>query len=251
MTDFVQISRQPKIHDADFYPMVDEMYERIWQRLMPPQLITDGLACEVKKNVVTPADAPIPDCMTCGACCAVMPCVGVRPTEIVKPELCWDVVKETELAEIVVDRYIRRNGETFACAALEIGNTSVSCTIYENRPKTCRVFEAGSDRCHALRRATGVEPFLSLDEMSTAIEKLESRPIAGNSSGSIRNAEIKCDHDTGRHTITALMKDGTIRPLHVYDPEQETYMQFEFDGLSIDAAAKLIASRAPSENTSA
>src|SRR5687767_9628266 len=102
MTDFVQISRQPKIRDVDFYPTADEMYERIWQRLLPPQLITDGLSCEVKNNVVTSPDAPIPDCMTCGACCAIMPCVGVRPTETVEPDLCWDIVKETDSGEIVV-----------------------------------------------------------------------------------------------------------------------------------------------------
>jgi Fe-S-cluster containining protein len=251
MTDFVQISREPTIRDVEFYPMVEEMYERIWHRLMPPQLITEGLSCEVENNVVTPANAPIPDCMTCGACCAVMPCVGVRPTEIVEPELCWDVVNETEDAEIVVDRYIRRDGGTLVCAALAIGDTAVSCTIYERRPKTCRIFEAGSDRCHALRRATGMEPFLSLDEMSTAMEKLESRPIAGNSSGSIRNAEIKYDGQTGRQTITALMKDGTLKLLHEYDPGRETYMQFEFDGLSIEAATRLIASRATSQNEGA
>ena len=93
MTDFVQISRQPKIRDVDFFPMANEMYERIWNRLMPPQLLTENLSGRVANNVVTPPDAAVPDCMTCGACCATMVCVGVRPNENVDPEHYWDIIK--------------------------------------------------------------------------------------------------------------------------------------------------------------
>ena len=243
MTDLVQISREPKIRDTDFFPMANEMYEQIWQRLMPQQLLTEMLSGKVANNIVTPADAPVPDCMTCGACCALMPCVGVPPTMDLDPELYWDIVKETESGDIVVDRYVRRDGETFACAALEINESQVSCSIYDSRPPMCRNFEAGSDRCHALRRAVGLEPFLTLEEMSEAVEKVGARPIPTGSANVIRNAEIRCDAETGRHTIMALMRDGTLRPLHKYDPSEEVYFQFEFDGLSIDSAKAIISSR--------
>ena len=243
MTDLVQISREPRIRDVDFFPMVNEMYERIWQRLMPPQLLTENLSGKVANNIVTPADAPVPDCMTCGACCAVMPCVGVPPTVKLDPELYWDITKETDTGEIVVDRYVRRDGETFACSALEIGETNVSCTIYESRPQMCRDFEAGSDRCHALRRAVGLEPFLSLDEMSEAMERLEARPMTQLRPDVIKNAEIRRDAESGRNTITVLMHDGTLKQIHDYDPAHEIYFQFEFDGLSIVSANALIKSR--------
>jgi Fe-S-cluster containining protein len=243
MTDFVQISREPKIRDVDFFPMANEMYEQIWNCLMPPQLLTENLSAKVANNIVTPADAPVPDCMTCGACCATMVCVGVRPAERVDPEHYWDVTKETEMGEIVVDRYVRRDGETLVCSALDVNEARVACSIYESRPQMCREFEAGSDRCHALRRAVGVEPFLSIDEMSAAMEKLDARPVKTDPSNVIRNAEIKFNDETGRHTITALMRDGTLNEIHNYDPAEETYFQFEFDGLSLDSACRLIENR--------
>src|SRR5205085_9638922 len=38
------------------------------------------------------------------------------------------------------------------------------CEMYELRPRSCRAFEAGSDRCRAVRRAYGLEPPLALSE---------------------------------------------------------------------------------------
>jgi hypothetical protein len=107
----------------------------------------------------------------------------------------------------------------------------------------CRDFEAGSDRCHALRRAVGVEPFLTLEEMAEAKEKLDAKPSKSNPANIIRNAEIRSDDETGRHTIIALMRHGTLKEIHSYDPANETYFQFEFDGLSLDSARKIIDSR--------
>jgi hypothetical protein len=43
--------------------------------------------------------------------------------------------------------------------------------------------------------------------------------------------------------IDALMLDKTIRKLHTYDPNEETWMQFEFDGLKMMEAAELIKKR--------
>jgi Fe-S-cluster containining protein len=172
--------------------------------------------------------------------------VGVRPSDNVDQELYWDVTTETDDGEIVVDRYLRRNGETLACSALAgtIGE-KVGCTIYETRPVMCHHFDAGSDRCHAIRRAFGIEPFLSLNEMSEAMEKLDARPPKNDPSNVIRNAEIKLNPETGRYFVTALLRDGSLRQIHEYDPSAETYFQFEFDGLSLEAAGRLIESRIP------
>lgn len=243
MNDFVQITRLSRIPEDEFYPVINRMYEYIWQRLLPPQLVTDGLSNTVKNNVVTSADAPIPDCLTCGACCQSLLCVGVRPSDSVDPELSWDITVQTDDGEIVVDRYLRRNEETLACVALE-GNIGerVACTIYETRPTMCHHFDAGSDRCHAIRRAFGIEPFLSLDEMSEAMEKLDARPSSTDASQVVRNAQIRPDSVTGEYVITALMKSGELREIHRYDPSIETWMQFQFDGLTLTEADNLIRS---------
>ena len=51
-------------------------------------------------------------------------------------------------------------------------------------------FEAGSDKCHALRRAFGFEPFLSLEGMSEAIEKLEAKPEKSEPKETIRDVKF-------------------------------------------------------------
>lgn len=106
----------------------------------------------------------------------------------------------------------------------------------------CHHFEAGSDRCHAIRRAFGIEPFLTLDEMSEALEKLDQKPVSADPSDVIGNAQIKKDAD-GNLIITALMKDGTLRQIHSYNADRETWMQFEFDGLKMSEARALIERR--------
>ncbi|MBX3244221.1 MAG: YkgJ family cysteine cluster protein [Acidobacteria bacterium] len=234
MSDFVQITRADKHRDVEFYRMAERMYEEIWNNLLPQQVLSNGLSNRIETNVITPPDAPIPDCLTCGACCQGLICVGVRPTDNVDPELYWDVTTEAAEGEIVVDRYLRRNAETLACIALEgtIGE-HVGCTVYETRPIMCHHFDAGSDRCHSIRRAFGIEPFLTMQEMFEANEKLDTQPQQDDPSTIIRNAEIKEDEEGGRLTVTALMKDGTLRQVHSYDPEEEVWMQFEFDGLRL------------------
>jgi hypothetical protein len=174
----------------------------------------------------------------------------VRPTDSVDETLCWDITIETDGGEIVVDRYLKRNEDTLACAALE-GNIGerVACTIYETRPKMCHHFDAGSDRCHAIRRAFGIEPFLSLDEMSVAMDKLDARPGDIESSRSIRSAQIRPDTESGEYVLTALMKIGELREIHRYDPSVETWMQFQFDGLTLGQADELIKSYQTSINT--
>ncbi len=244
ISEFVQITRQRSVPETDFYPVIHRMYETIWQQLMPQQIPTDHLSSKLSKRVVTPPDTPVPDCLTCGACCQSLLCVGVRPSDTVDSELYWDITVEGEDGEIIVDRYLRRNGETLACAALSgrIGER-VGCTIYETRPAMCHHFDAGSDRCHAIRRAFGIEPFLSLDEMSEAMARLDSQKSTDDVSQVIRNAQIRDNTDTGLRMISALMKDGTLISIHNYDPAEETWLQFEFDGLRLSEAESLIRSR--------
>lgn len=246
-SQFVQITRQNKIREDEFYPMISAMYEQIWQNLLPAQILTDDLTTRVENNVITPADAPIPDCMTCGACCAALPCVGVRPNEQIAVEDYWDITVEGENSEITVDRFVRRNSETFACTALDgIIGEQVSCRIYEKRPRICHLFEAGSDKCHALRRAFGFEPFLTLDGMSEAIEKLDAKPEKSEPKEMIR--DVKFIRQAGNLQISAVMKDGSVKILHTFDPKREAWRQFEFDGLTLSQAKDFIKARMQDES---
>jgi Fe-S-cluster containining protein len=225
--------------------MIGEMYEQIWQYLLPPQIIPKGLAVKRSANVITPPDAPIPDCLSCGVCCAAMLCVGVRPSEDdrLSTEEYWDITIEGREGEITVDRYLRRDAETLACAFLNIADGEpTGCKIYERRPQMCHDFDAGSDKCHALRRAYGIEPFLSLDEMSEALEKLDNKPEKSVPAETIREVKF-VEHEMGELQILAYLNDGSTKIIHVFNPQTETWRQFEFDGLTLSQAANLIAAR--------
>lgn len=244
-TEFVQITRQNKIAEDDFYPMIVAMYEQIWNNLLPPQIIPKGLSVKRSANVITLPDTPIPDCLSCGVCCAAMLCVGVRPSEDeqLSAEEYWDITIEGQENEITVDRYLRRDVETLACAFLQIetGEPTI-CKIYERRPQMCRDFDAGSDKCHALRRAFGIEPFLSLDEMTEALEKIYNKLVKSAPSETIREVKF-IEIETGELQISAYLKDGSVKTIHVFNPQNETWRQFEFDGLTLSQAKDLIDSR--------
>lgn len=241
--EFVQITRQNKIAEDEYYPMISAIYEQVWQNLLPPQILTDGLTTKRANNIITPSDASVPDCVTCGACCFALPCVGVRPNEKIPAEDFWDITIKGENGEIIVDRFLRRNAETLSCTALEIiNNEKALCRIYEERPQMCRDFEAGSDKCHALRRAFGFEPFLSLEEMPQALQKLEARPVKSAPSETIREVKF-VEIENGELQISAYLKDGSIKTIYRFNPQDETWRQFEFDGLTLSEAKDLITLR--------
>jgi len=241
--EFVQITRKDKIAEDEFYPMIVAMYEQIWNNLLPPQIIPKGLTVKRANNVITPPDAPVPDCLTCGVCCGAMLCVGVRPDEELPVEDYWDITIEGKNGEIVVDRYLRRDAETLACAFLNIeAGEPRACQIYERRPRMCHDFDAGSDKCHALRRAYGIEPFLSLEEMSDALQKLDEKPSGINRAETLREVKF-FETETGELEIKAFLQDGATRIIHTFNPNEETWRQFEFDGLTLAEAANLIDSR--------
>lgn len=95
------------------------------------------------------------DCQTCGACCRA----AYHSVEVTRRD---PVVKAHP--EMIVDRgsylELRRDGDR--CAALsgglvEQGTTSrYHCTIYDDRPRTCRDFTLGSAHCLTARRRVGL-----------------------------------------------------------------------------------------------
>jgi hypothetical protein len=103
---------------------------------------------------------PALDCQQCGACCrAAYDCVEVSPRDPVRK-------KHPELVVVRGPfREIRRNGDR--CAALgggtvqtadgaEPGLVPFACSIYEDRPRSCRDFQAGGEHCLTARRRVGL-----------------------------------------------------------------------------------------------
>jgi hypothetical protein len=95
------------------------------------------------------------DCQTCGACCRA----AYHSVEVARRD---PAVKAHP--ELIVDRgrylEVLRNGDR--CAALEGGRlehgttTRYHCTIYDDRPRTCRDFTLGSAHCLTARRRVGL-----------------------------------------------------------------------------------------------
>jgi hypothetical protein len=239
---FVQIERRGKFSESEFWEMVVELDARKWQNLLPPQFPIENLPTKRAKNLITPADAPVPDCLTCGACCAYLFIIGVKPTDDVPPETVWNVTDES--GEIVVDCYLKRDAETLFCTALErAADGTMPCGIYAQRPQACRSFEAGSDKCHAVRRIYGFERFLTTQEMFDAREILKAKESVTVSPETIRDAKFVRQTETGNLEIVAEMQDGSRKTIHFFDPNFEAWRQFQFCGLTIADAQQLIESR--------
>jgi hypothetical protein len=103
---------------------------------------------------------PVLDCQQCGACCrAAYDCVQVSPRDPVRKKHPALVVVRGPFLEIA------RRGDR--CAALEGGSVEAgpdqspafvpfACSIYEDRPRNCRDFEAGGEHCLTARRRVGL-----------------------------------------------------------------------------------------------
>jgi Fe-S-cluster containining protein len=115
--------------------------------------------------VSTAAGSDDPGCQTCVACCHAPfpgdPWVEVRPADLTPRHL-------TQVYESEYDRrYSQRAMSQLPggrCVALAMLTASPAdprvgtCTIYDRRPETCRLFAPGSPLCQAARRRRGLPP---------------------------------------------------------------------------------------------
>lgn len=86
----------------------------------------------------------LPACAGCGLCCHLV--VELRPGDDVPTDL---------VAVRVGVRCMDQHGDG-ACVALDPATRL--CTIYENRPQTCRDFNRGEAICRKLVSRTGGSP---------------------------------------------------------------------------------------------
>lgn len=241
----VQITRQNKIAEVEFDSFADAMFADIWEKLSSPQILTQKLSNRVAENVITAFDEPVPECETCGGCCAAFSYVDIAPTDSVSIKDSWNIFGKGSNKDYLVDRFIKRTSDDFSCTALDgVIGEKVSCRIYKDRPLTCRNFEAGSDRCHAVRRAYGIEPFLNSMEMSEAIHLLkEFENEKKEDDKKIDTARIVENIETENLQVFVTLNDGSEHLIHTFNRNFETWFKSEFERLTLSKAKDLVANR--------
>ncbi|MEP6848987.1 MAG: YkgJ family cysteine cluster protein [Acidobacteriota bacterium] len=250
MDELVQITRVPK---DDFYSAIGEMGRRLSDDLAKPQIPLGRLALEIKDNLITSSDEPIPECVPCGVCCNYFLMVPVTTGDARLTNAYVELTVDGEGGPIVVDRILPRDKETGSCAHL--GGTikrEVGCNIYEGRPKTCRDFEAGSDRCHGVRRAYGLESPLKDETVERAFEAIGKRVVAK----AVRDAVIYLVSSTTTFDgasgpvvtdvlqIDVLLDEETRLTIHQFEAGKEFWFENEFEGLTLEEVKAVIAERA-------
>ncbi len=247
----VQITRLPK---SRFYEKIFEIDER--QRRVPSQIPLSRLSKLVSERVVTDAAVPVPDCVTCGACCVYGLVIPINRRE---PEPLTRYIEVTldHAPDVVIERVFERDEADGRCVNMagEVG-VEIGCTVYPDRPQICRDFDAGSDRCFGYRRMYGIDPPLGEEALAEALEKLEGMegPVK------IRGIEIRVASknlmfdraatdpakmmvEVVKLKIVAHMSDGDVKEIHEFDAARESWYEHELEGMTLDAALEAIAKR--------
>jgi Fe-S-cluster containining protein len=247
----VQITRLPK---SRFYEKIFEIDER--QVRVSPQIPLSRLSKLVAERVVSVATEPIPDCVTCGACCVYGLVIPINRREPEPLERYIEVTLD-DAPDVVIERVFERDERDGRCVNMagEVG-VEIGCTVYPDRPQICRDFDAGSDRCFGYRRMYGVDPPLSEEHLAEALHKLSERPLVEKIRGieiRIASKSLVFDRTSSdpakmmvevvRLKIVAHMSDGEIKEIHEFDPADESWYEHELEGLPLDAALKRIKER--------
>lgn len=242
----VQITRRTK---SDFYQSIFEVDKR--QTRMPRQIPLSKLSKRRAENAITDESAPVPDCISCGACCVY----GLIPINRRDPEPLREYIELTlDNADVVIERALPRDDEDGRCVNLNgTFGVEIGCKVYPDRPQVCRDFEAGSDRCFGYRRMLGIDPPLGDDELAEALRKLDASPPPLKIWAidiKLKSKTMTFDKKTGELVaeelllkMAAHLNDGEERDIHSYDPAKEDWYEHELEGLTLDKAMEKIEQR--------
>ncbi len=236
----VKITRLPK---SEFFASVMEILKR--QTRLPQQIPVSRLSKKLAERVIAGPAIEVPDCISCGACCMF----GMIPIERRTPEPLTEYVEMTaDDTDVVIERALWRDQADGRCRHLsgEVAR-EVGCTVYEDRPSTCRAFEAGSDRCFGFRRMFNIDPQLGEVEVAEALAKLEASPrpvkiVAADIK--VRSRTFAFDQANPDAAISEELElevighlsDGGETQLHTYDPAKESWYEHELEGLTLEQA---------------
>lgn len=251
----VQITRIPRM---EFHKTVSELFDRRLSQLLPTQIPLEKISAVLSEAVTTGDGVEIPECGTCGACCAVGMVVYIPRSNTAEIGNVWEIALEDSPTDVTTGRVVARNMETGNCSSLsgEVGSR-VSCANYEGRPTACSEFEAGSDKCHEYRRMYGIEPQLSEDELAEIMPRVMDRvrPEKVIFARIIRDSMAyeyslleaaetnQRPQRSEKLRIEVVLSDEnySLHEIHVYDPLKETWFESDFLGLSLERARELVA----------
>jgi len=249
--NLIQLTR---ISRSDYYESISKIKKRLEKDLIAPQIAPEKFTKKLSENVITPEQTPIPDCLTCGACCVYSMIVPVSNSDPTPPENYWEIILEDSASEIVVNKMLKRTDAICDYLGGKFGE-SVACRIYEARPNPCRAFEAGSDRCHAYRRLFNIEPPLTEEELRQANEKLQTNPFDEKitfviitekevTERIVQSPEgFYSERKTSLLQITAFLGDDeTPHIIHTFHPDEEIRLEDDFLALTLKEAEELIKS---------
>lgn len=259
MESLVRITR---IEREAFYQNLIEQSERKQARVQEPQLPLLKLSKYLAERSVTAPAVEVPECVTCGVCCAYPLFVPVSLKDSERLNEMVELTLADGKTEIAVDRILPRDPGTGHCANLAgtLGE-QIGCTIYSDRPKVCHDFEAGSDRCHEYRRIYGLEPRLSQMEIISALCRIESiekkqrivdarvvhAETISHFSFSVHELAAAASESVQLKIVVFLEDDEAPHEIHRFDPAREIWFESDFLSLNLAEAKELVASRTTQE----
>jgi len=142
----------------------------------------------------------------------------------------------------VIERVIGRDTGTGYCTHFDgMPGQNSSCNIYENRPTSCRIFEAGSDRCLEFRRMYGIDAQLSDKELASDLSKIRKSPIGFITDATINFDPGKAAERNAMMSVTVEIDSMGQHEIYRYEPSKEEWHESEFLGLTIAEAHQMIA----------
>ena len=160
------VTRQPggrvKVHTFSSPMEIPALFRKLLSEEGPPPSPSlkphrlNGAGHRKQIPVVTKAEARVPECQDCGACClpedqAARHYVGLDADDVLRlpRELQAALVGDAPGGPSMITK--KHEGRR-ACQAFEgQAGGSCSCSIYSRRPKACQVFERGSEECARAR----------------------------------------------------------------------------------------------------
>src|SRR5829696_4971814 len=110
--------RITRIKREAFYQDLIERNELKKKRIARPQLPLLKLSIYADKRKVTPASEPVPECVTCGVCCAYLLFVPVTLKDSERLNEFVELTLDNCETEIAVDRVLPRNADSGHCINL-------------------------------------------------------------------------------------------------------------------------------------
>jgi Fe-S-cluster containining protein len=238
MQKFYQIEKRDKLSRDFIHEFFAYLQKKNWADLHEEQVPFNKMSGLLEKSVIRDSSEEIPDCQSCGICCFLFVSVQLTSNDKLLPLNYWEItINSDDNKEIVVDKLLRRNGETGTCIHLsgELGK-NVSCEIYDERPSICRKFDAGSDRCHALRRFFGYDKPLTQFEEMNATMKL----FLQDDEEKIFHSEINAIPNSNLLEIKVFFEDESFEIIGNIDSEKQTLIEGDFVGLILAEAKELL-----------